>query len=177
MVRNVPDGMIRIKYIPKRKWYSTDKREEIRLFGKKFRLLGGKANSCLTLLIRKFIHASIIFKNGDSSRIVEFNSTEEHINFNSPFGNFSAPLDRVQRLNFKESHFESVEHFKSGTHPVVEPVEVLLQKAKGKIKLELNEIKNGFLHGRHPSMGDLKIPLEVIRKIEGGISLKKTEEF
>ena len=26
-------------------------------------------------------------------------------------------------------------------------------------------------------MGDLKIPLEVIRKIEGGISLKKTEEF
>ena len=122
-------------------------------------------------------HASIIFKNGDSSRIMEFNSTEEHINFNSPFGNFSAPLDRVQRLNFKESHFESVEHFKSGTHPVVEPVEVLLKKAKGKIKLELNEIKNGFLHGRHPSMGDLKIPLEVIRKIEGGISLKKTEEF
>ena len=60
---------------------------------------------------------------------------------------------------------------------MVEPVEVLLKKAKGKIKLELNEIKNGFLHGRHPSMGDLKIPLEVIRKIEGGISLKKTEEF
>ena len=46
-------------------------------------------------------HASIIFKNGDSSRIMEFNSTEEHINFNSPFGNFSAPLDRSTKIEFQ----------------------------------------------------------------------------
>ena len=120
---------------------------------------------------------SIIFKNGDSTEIENVYSNDQNLTMISKHGIFTLPVERIQRLNFPQqskttNRFQSFQDRHSGPTNLI-----FLERAQGKLRLELNQIKNNFLHGSQPSIGDLSIPLPWIKKIDANLSLKHLETY
>ena len=123
------------------------------------------------------IEHSIIFKNGDSTEIENAYANDQNLTMLSRHGSFTLPVERIQRLNFphqskKPNGFQSFQdrHFTPKN-------QIFLERAQGKLHLELDQIKNNCLHGRQPSIGDLLIPLPWIKKIDTNLSLKHLENY
>ena len=123
------------------------------------------------------IKHSIIFKNGDSTEIENAYANDQNLTMLSKHGSFTLPVERIQRLNFpqqskKPNGFQSFQdrHFTPNN-------QIFLERAQGKLHLELDQIKNNCLHGSQPSIGDLLIPLPWIKKIDANLSLKHLENY
>ena len=55
--------------------------------------------------------------------------------------------------------------------------QIFLERAQGKLHLELDQIKNNCLQGSQPSIGAVSIPLPWIKKIDANLSLKHLENY
>jgi hypothetical protein len=120
---------------------------------------------------------SIIFKNGDSTEIENAYSNDQNLTMISKHGTFTLPVERIQRLNFPQ-HSKTTNKFQTFQNSQSSPTNLIfLERAQGKLRLELNQIKNNFLHGSQPSIGDVSIPLPWIKKIDANLSLKHLETY
>ncbi len=120
----------------------------------------------------------IVFKNGDSSPLEKFSSTDQNFTLQSKHGAFCVPIDRVQSLAFAQSPENRIEDNASAQSKAAGDAkcEVFFGNAEGKLTLELVKIKNQRLQIRHPALGEIFIPLHLIHKINASLGLKQIHQ-
>ena len=107
------------------------------------------------------------FQNGDSTPVKFSSSTETGLRLETKRGTFEVPFENLRHLYFPTE----------GTKKGTSSEQISLKNSLGKLSFELASINGDLLKGKHPILGNFKIPVHEIKRLQCNLLLKSYREY
>ena len=111
----------------------------------------------------------ISFKNGDSTSLQSSSSTDNGLSIKTKRGIFEVPYANIKSIYFPNDDLNQSN--------LTFNEEVSFKSSMGKLSFKLNSIQNNLLLGKHPYLGDLRIPLQLVKRLRCNLLLKSYKEY
>ena len=118
----------------------------------------------------------IYFKNGDATSVDQIHANDQNITIQTKHGLLKFPHTRVQRINFRSAHESNSTELKILAKEYIPKDQIFLERNKGKFCFSISKIEDNQIHGFHSYLGNISMPLYLVKKLEGNLGMNFAKE-
>ena len=109
------------------------------------------------------------FQNGDSTPVKSSSSTKSGLRLETKRGTYEVPFESIRTLYFPTKNTTKAKDISSE--------QISLKNSLGKLSFQLDSINGRLLQGNHPILGEFKIPVHEVKRLQCNLHLKAYNEY